>query len=48
MTHFGELPKGFAETIANRSYDYAASQGVHMKTADPKTCVSGMALEVRE
>lgn len=48
MRHFGELPKGFAETIAQRAYDYAASQGIHMRGSDAKASVSGHALPIRE
>jgi hypothetical protein len=48
MRHYGDLPDGFAETVAQRAYDYAASHGVHMKGADAKASVSGQVTPARD
>jgi hypothetical protein len=48
MKHFGDLPNGFADKVAQRAYDYAASQGVYMRGSDAKASVSGYALPVKQ
>lgn len=48
MKHYGDLPEGFAQKVAQRAYDYAASQGVMMRGSDAKASVSGHALPIKE
>jgi hypothetical protein len=48
LNHFVDLPEGFAQTVAGRAYDYAASQGVHVRASAPRLCTTGILLPVKE